>query len=106
MPGPIVHLGATYTCSHGGQATPAVPFPRVLVSGQPVVAQTSPWVIAGCGFVPPGGNGPCVTATVLSASLRVLVGGAPAVLLDSVTTCAPTATPMIPIQTQVRVVAQ
>lgn len=106
MPGPIVHLAATYTCSHGGQANPVVPFPRVVVSGQPVVPQTSPWVVAGCGFVPPGGNGPCVTATVITASTRVFVGGQPVMLLDSLTTCAPTATPMIPIQAQPRVVAQ
>ena len=31
MPGFILHLGATVTCSHGGQATPADPFTRVLV---------------------------------------------------------------------------
>jgi len=35
MPGFILHLGATVICSHGGQATPSAPFPRVLVSGQP-----------------------------------------------------------------------
>ena len=39
MPGPILHLGATVTCSHGGQAQPTAPNPRVLVSGQPVVTQ-------------------------------------------------------------------
>jgi len=53
MPGFILHLGATVTCSHGGQATPAEPFTRVLVSGQPVVSQSSSWLIAGCRFVPP-----------------------------------------------------
>lgn len=105
MPGPIVHIGATYTCSHGGVATPTVPFPRVLVSGQPVIAQTAPWVVAGCAFVPPGGNGPCVTGTFVTGSTRVLVGGTPVVLLDSVSTCAPTATPMIPVQAQTRVIA-
>ena len=37
MPAPVLHLGATVTCMHGGQALPASPFPRVLVSAQPVV---------------------------------------------------------------------
>ena len=37
MPGPILHLGATVICSHGGQAQPMTPFPRVLLSGQPAV---------------------------------------------------------------------
>jgi hypothetical protein len=104
MPGPILHLGATVTCSHGGQAMPAAPQPRVLVSGQPVVTQASPWLIAGCGFVPPGGNGPCVTGTFITAATRVLAGGVPVVLQDGVTTCAPTGTPMIPVQAQTRVI--
>lgn len=104
MPGPILHLGATVTCSHGGQALPTTPFPRVLVSGQPVVTQASPYAVAGCGFVPPGGNGPCVTATFVTAATRVLAGGVPVVLLDSVSTCVPTATPLIPVQAQTRVI--
>ncbi len=104
MPGPILHLGATLTCSHGGQANPAAPFPRVTVSGQPVVTQAAPWVIAGCGFVPPGGNGPCITGNFIVAARRVLAGGQPVVLMDSVSTCAPTGTPMIPIQAQTRVI--
>jgi len=37
MPAPMLHLGATVLCSHAGQATPVAPFPRVTVSGQPVV---------------------------------------------------------------------
>ena len=51
MPGFIVHLGATVLCAHGGQAQPTAPFPRVLVSGMPVVTMASPYVIAGCPFV-------------------------------------------------------
>ena len=104
MPGPILHLGATLTCSHGGQATPLAPFPRVLVGGQPVVTQTSPWAIAGCGFVPPGGNGPCVTGSFVVAATRVFAGGEPVVLMDSVSVCAPTGTPMLPVQVQTRVI--
>lgn len=104
MPGPLLHLGATLTCSHGGQATPAAPFPRVLVSGQPVVTQASPWVIAGCGFVPTGGNGPCITGNFTIAATRVFAGGQPVVLMDSVSICAPTGTPMIPVQAQTRVI--
>lgn len=104
MPGPIQHLGATLTCSHGGQALPTAPNPRVLLSGQPAVTQTSPYAIAGCGFVPPGGNGPCVSATFVVAATRVFIAGAPAVLLDSTSLCAPTGTPLIPVQSQIRVI--
>ena len=76
----------------------------MLVSGQPVVTQTSPWAIAGCGFVPTAGNGPCVTGTFVVAATRVFAGGAPVVLMDSVSVCAPTGTPMLPVQAQTRVI--
>ncbi|MEM8657796.1 MAG: hypothetical protein AAGF22_06835, partial [Pseudomonadota bacterium] len=85
MPGPMLHVGATVLCSHAGQATPTVPNPRVLVSGQPTVAQTRPWVVAGCALPPPpAANGPCVTAQFVTGSVRVLSQGQPLVLLDSV----------------------
>src|SRR5262245_30356822 len=104
MPGPLLHLGATVMCSHGGQATPTVPNPRVLVSGQPVAVMATPYVVAGCAFVPPGGNGPCVTAQLVAAATRVLIGGQPAVLLDSQAICAPTGTPLRPVASQTRVI--
>lgn len=104
MPGPLLHLGATVTCSHGGQAMPTAPNPRVLVSGQPVATMAAPWAVAGCAFVPPGGNGPCVTAQFVVAATRVFVAGQPAVLLDSVSVCTPTGTPLLPAVAQMRVI--
>ena len=103
MPGPLLHLGATVMCSHGGQAMPTAPNPRVLVSGQPVVTMAAPYVVAGCAFVPPAGNGPCVTAQWVTSATRVLVGGLPAVLQDSQAICVPTGTPLIIAATQTRV---
>ena len=99
----LLHQGATVICAHGGQAMPTVPQPRVKVAGQMVVTQAAPWTIAGCPFVPPGGNGPCVTAQWVTASLRVRVGGVPVLLQDSQALCAPTATPLTVLVTQVRV---
>lgn len=103
MPGFLLHLGATVTCMHGGQATPTVPFPRVRVGGQPVATQAAPWVVAGCGFVPPGGNGPCVTAQWTTAATRVRAGGQPVLLQDSQALCAPTGTGVMVAVTQPRV---
>ena len=106
MPGPIVHLGATVLCSHGGQATPTANFPRVLVNGQPVVTQPTPYTVAACTLPPPtAANGPCVTGQWLTGSVRVLAGGMPLVLMDSQSVCAPTGTPMIITMAQPRVVA-
>jgi hypothetical protein len=104
MPGPLLHLNATVMCSHGGQALPSAPNPRVLVSGQPVTTMAAPYLVAGCAFVPPGGNGPCVVAQWIMASTRVLVSGQPAVLLDSQAICTPTGTPLLPLVAQMRVI--
>ena len=93
-------------CAHAGQATPAVPNPRVTVSGQPAVTLASPYLVVGCPFVPPGGNGPCVTAQFVTAATRVTSNGQPLLLLDSQAICAPTGTPLLILVTQVRVTAQ
>lgn len=104
MPGPVIHLGATLFCLHGGQATPLAPFPRVTVGGQPVVTLASPYVIAGCPFVPPSGNGPCVAANFTTSATRVFAGGVPVLLQDSLSVCTPTGTPTIAAVVQPRVV--
>ncbi len=104
MPAPILHLGATVLCTHGGQATPVSPFPRVTVSSQPVVALSCAYVIAGCalsGTPTP----PCVTGQFIAGATRVLVGGAPAATMMGASTCIPTGTPMLPVVSQTRVLA-
>jgi len=103
MPGFVLTAGSTVTCLHGGQAQPTVPDPRVRAAGQPVVVQTTTMAIAGCGFVPPAGNGPCVTGQWVMAATRVRAGGMPLVLQDSQAVCAPTGTGLLIIVTQPRV---
>jgi hypothetical protein len=105
MPGPIVHVGSTVICMHGGTATPTAPFPRVLVSGQPIITQTSPYVVAGCGLtgttVPP-----CVSGQFVVAATRVFAGGAPVVTQgSSQAVCAPTGTGLNVLVAQSRVIA-
>ena len=102
MPGFLLHVGATVLCSHGGQAQPAVPNPRVLASGQPIVSITSPYVVAGCAF-PPASGGPCVSAQYVTAAVRITSMGQPVLLLDSQAICAPTGTPLIAVVVQPRV---
>ena len=103
MPGFLVHLGATVICMHGGQALPTAPNPRVLLGGQPAVTISAPYTVAGCAFVPPAGNGPCVTAQWVMGATRVLAGGVPVVVQTSQAVCAPTGTPLQIVVTQVRV---
>ena len=103
MPGPLLHLGATVLCAHGGQAQPTVPNPRVLVSGQPTVTMAAPYVVAGCPFVPVAPS-PCITAQWIVAATRVTSSGQPLVLMDSQAICAPNGTPLLPLVAQTRVI--
>jgi len=106
MPGPILHLGASVTCAHGGMAMPTAPNPRVLVSGQPIVTMAAPYTIAGCPFVTGTNPLPCVTATWTAASISVLSNGQPVVLMDSQAITAPNGVPLIVSAAQPRVIAR
>ncbi|HEX8558114.1 MAG TPA: hypothetical protein VF668_08440 [Pyrinomonadaceae bacterium] len=103
MPGFLLHVGATVTCAHGGQAQATAPNTRVLVGGQPTVTQAAPYTVAGCAFAPPAGNGPCVTAQWVTAAARVTSNGQPLLLQDSQAVCAPTGTPLTVAVIQTRV---
>lgn len=92
-------------CSHGGQGVPTAPSPVVFVSGMPVATITAPYAVAGCAFVPPGGNGPCVTGQWLSGAVRVLSQGQPLAIMTAASVCAPTGTPLLPVAAQTRALA-
>jgi hypothetical protein len=104
VPAPVLHLGAVVLCSHAGPATPTAPFPRVLVSGQPVTTIAAPWVIAGCALTGTGAP-PCATGQWISGAVRVLAGGVPLATMLGASTCIPTGTPMLPVSAQPRVLA-
>jgi len=84
---------------------PTVPSSRVLVSSMPIATVAAPYSVAGCGFVPPAGNGPCVTAQWTVGSARVVSEGQPVAILSGVSTCVPTGTPLVPASAQTRVIA-
>ena len=106
MPGFLLHAGAQVLCSHGGQATPIAPNPKVTVSGQATVLITASYTVAGCTLPPPtAANGPCVTAQWLSGTTRVSSYGQPLLVQSSQAICAPTGTPLLIIATQTRVSA-
>jgi len=104
MPSPILHVGATVLCTHAGPATPLLPFPRVTVSGQPVVTIASQYSVAGCALTPTS-TPPCVLGQWTAGATRVLAGGVPVATLAGASTCIPTGTPMLPLVAQLRVLA-
>src|SRR5215472_4574349 len=105
MPAPILHVGATVLCSHGGQAIPTVPSPVVLVLGMPITTIAAPYAVVGCAFVPPAGNGPCVTGMWAVGAVQVLSQGQPVAILSGVAVCVPTGTPLLPVEAQTMVLA-
>ena len=92
-------------CSHAGQALPTAPSPRVTVSGMPITTIAAPYTVAGCGFVPPAGNGPCVTGQWIVGAAQVTSEGQPVVIMSGVSICAPTGTPLLPVSAQTRALA-
>ena len=98
----LLHQGATVLCLHAGTAQPVVVNPRVKVSGQQIVTQTSTYTIAGCSLasVP---SPFCASATWTSGATRVKAGGVPVVLQDSQATSVATGTGLNIVVTQTRV---
>lgn len=104
MPAPILHLGASVMCSHGGSAVPTAPYPRVLVLGQPVVLTTSPYVIAGCALAGTG-TPPCVSGQWVMGALRVRGNGLALAIVGGTAVCMAPGTPMQAVSFQTRAVA-
>ncbi|SHF09863.1 hypothetical protein [Streptoalloteichus hindustanus] len=87
MSGNLLHVNATITCPHGGQATISPAQTRVLVGGQPVATLADVDTIAGCGFTVGSKPQPCVTVRWVTPSGRIRVNGSPAILNSSVGLC-------------------
>jgi hypothetical protein len=104
MPGFLIQEAATVMCVHGGQAMPLVPNPAITIDGVPTCLLPDPWIVAGCPGIPPVVP-PCVTATWIVGTVRVMSYGQPLLVQSSQAVCVPTATPLLPIVTQTRVTA-
>jgi len=103
MPAYLMHVGASVICSHGGQAMPTAPNPRVRVSSQPIVTQPTIYTVAGCPFVSGTNPLPCVTASWGTAAVRVKAGGVPVLMQDSQAITVPNGVPLNVLVTQLRV---
>jgi hypothetical protein len=91
MPGPLIHVGITAMCPHGGSISVVTSNTRVLVSGQPVATLADNYPIAGCPFQIPFGVGtkpqPCVRVQWVAPAARVKVMGQPVILQASTGVC-------------------
>jgi hypothetical protein len=84
---------------------PTVPSARVTVSGMPIATIAAPYTVAGCAFVPPAGNGPCVTGQWVVGAVQVTSEGQPVAIMSGTATCVPTGTPLMPVEAQTRALA-
>jgi hypothetical protein len=87
---------------HGGSAQPTTVNPRVKVSGQPVVTQTSTYAVSACPLASSGGPF-CASAQWVMAAARVKSTSVPVLLQDSQAVCTSTGTGLLIQMTQVRV---
>jgi hypothetical protein len=104
MSSAILHVDATVNCSHQGQAQPQAPFERVKVSGKQVITILSPYAVSNCSLSTTS-SPPCAIGLFTKGAQKVFAGGLPVALLDSESTCIPTAAPLKPSGGQTRVVA-
>jgi uncharacterized Zn-binding protein involved in type VI secretion len=108
MANPVVEVGATIMCPHGGSASIVPGNSRVMLDGKPAALLTDPCMIAGCPFALPSGSpAPCLTVQWMTSATRVTVNGTPVLLSNSQGLCmggGPPAPPTI-AATQVRVKA-
>jgi hypothetical protein len=100
MGSPLLHGGASVTCSHGGPATPAATVARVRVGGQPVVTTVAPYSVSAC----PASDS-CVLGYWTTASARVRALGQPLVIADGQSVCAVGGTALQVLVVQQRVKA-
>jgi hypothetical protein len=98
----LVHRNATVQCTHQGLALPVATNLRVKVNGQQIVTLINTYTIPACPN-PPNAGGRCATAKWLAGASRVKAGGAPVVLKDSKSLCAPTGVVLNVKATQTRV---
>ena len=84
---------------------PTVTSQSVFVSGMPIATIAAPYTVAGCAFVPPPGNGPCVTAQWVVGATQVMSDGQPVAIMTGTAVGVPTGTPLLPASAQTLVLA-
>lgn len=87
MPSLALHVSATVTCPHGGQATDVSSNVRVKVSQMAVASVADQFTIAGCSFMVGNKPQPCISIRWVVPALRVKVNGSAALLQSSTGLC-------------------
>jgi hypothetical protein len=84
---PILDMGCTITCPHGGQATVVPSNTQVRVGGNLALLVSDTMIIAGCSFIVGTAPMPCLTIQWTVPATRNTVNGTPVLLQSSVGLC-------------------
>ncbi|MES2155560.1 MAG: hypothetical protein V4510_10535 [bacterium] len=87
MAAPILQLGCTVQCPHGGVGMPVNTNTRVLVAGSPALVFGDRWNVLGCTFTLGPKPAPCTTIVWTNPSIRTHVLGRPVLLQTSIGIC-------------------
>lgn len=80
---PLLTINAPVQCPHGAPASIVPSNARVLAGGTPVAVLSDMTLVTGCPFTVGPVPQPCLPVTWLTGTVRVLVGGQPALALTS-----------------------
>jgi hypothetical protein len=85
MPGPVMHVGALFTCPHMAPATVESFNTRVFVGGLAAATAADLFTVKACMFTLPGPKpSPCVLVKWQAPATRVKINGLPAILATSI----------------------
>ena len=87
MPGYVLTVASTITCTHGGKATAVPSQTKVLADNSPVLTESDTHTVAGCTFNVSGAPQPCVTITWQGGSDKVKAGGNKVLTRSSIGQC-------------------
>lgn len=91
MATPLLHVGFTCMCPHGGQVQATASSQRVKLGGQAAVTVSDTFTISACPFQIPVGPGtkpqPCIKVQWVSPAVRVTIEKKPALTTTSSGLC-------------------
>lgn len=87
MPAPLLQLGCSMTCPHGGQVQVVASQSKVQLGGQPALLASDATTVAGCPFNVSGAPSPCMTVEWSAPATKVTIAGQAPLLATSIGLC-------------------
>lgn len=110
MPGQVLTMSSTITCTHGGQAILLPANFKVFVDGSPALLESGLYLVLGCPFSVGPKYSPCIRIEWTAGASKVTVNDSKVLMTSSIGKCinaegAPQGVALI-VNTQTKVTAQ